>query len=115
MTYGYSDDLRRQALKYYDTGHSQVATCEVFGMSRSTLNNWLAQRRGGQTTRRPQGKPQPMYRIDAQRLRAVVAARPDSYLHEIAAELRVSPSGVYRACRRLDISRKKNRSVSGEG
>ena len=114
MPHGYSDDLRRQALRYLDRGHSQSETCDVFGMSRATLNDWLRRRREkGDFRRRAGGKPQPMYRIDADKLCAYTDAHPDAYLHEIANEFGVSAAGIFYACKRLGITRKKNRAVSG--
>ena len=115
MSYGYSDDLRKAALDYYDRGEcTQAEVCSIFGMSARTLSNWLQQRRHtGHYHRRFAGHPQPMYRIDPQQLQDTIAKHPDAYLHEIAHMMGVSPSGIYRACKRLGLSRKKNRPVSG--
>ncbi len=115
MSYGYSDDLRKAALDYYDRGVcTQAEVCAIFGLSVKTLSNWLRQRREtGEFSRRASGHPQPMYRIDAVALRNYFEAHPDAYLHEASAVFGVSPSGIYRACRRLGFTRKKNRAVSG--
>lgn len=113
MSYGYSDDLRKAALSYYDRGDcTQADVCEIFSISAKTLSNWLRQRREtGNYRRRTSEKPQPMYKIDAARLRDYIAEHPDAYLHEIAEAFKVSPSGIFRACRRLNITHKKNSAL----
>jgi len=45
MPNGYSNDLRDRVLAYYEEGHTQLKTCEVFCIGRSTLNTWVKLKR----------------------------------------------------------------------
>lgn len=113
MSYGYSNDLREKVLRYHDRGYRQVEVCDVFEISRATLNNWLTQRKLGDFSRRNMVVCKSPHKIDEQALREYISQQPDSYLHEIAAYFKVRDVGILKACRRLVISRKKNQPVSG--
>jgi transposase len=113
MSYGYSKDLREKALAYYDRGHTRSEVCDVFGIHRHTFSSWLKLRSASQDltprishTRRP-------HKIDAERLKACIAERPNAYLWELGELFGVSDVAILKACRRLGITRKKNRAVSG--
>ena len=108
MTNGYSNDFRESVLVYYDKDHTQIETCEVFGISRSTLNVWLKLRREtGSAHLRPRPKQRRTRKIDEKRLKAYLQAHPDAYLHEIGAVFEVSASAILYACQRYGITRKK--------
>lgn len=107
MTYGYSNDLRERVIGYYDEKHTQAQTCEVFQISRATLNNWLRQRRETGTITLPLRKLERTGKIKRVELEAYLQAHPDAYLEEIGAALGVSGTAVYYACQRWGIVRKK--------
>lgn len=108
MPNGYSNDLRERVLAYYDANHRQQETCEVFGISRATLNAWLKLRRDtGSAHLRPRPKQRQSRKIDGQQLKAYIALHPDAYLREIAVAFEVSISAIWYACRRHGITRKK--------
>ena len=108
MPNGYSNDLRERVLAYKDNNHTQRETCEVFKISRATLNGWLKLRREtGSAHLRPRPKTRRNRKIDEQALRAYLTANPDAYLHEIGAVFGVSASAIMYACRRYDLTRKK--------
>ena len=108
MTNGYSNDLRDRVLAYKDDHHTQKDTCEVFGISRSTLNEWLKLRREtGSAHLRPRPKTRRNRKVDEQALRAYIAEHPDAYLHEIGAHFGVSAAAICYACQRFGINRKK--------
>ena len=116
MTNGYSNDLRERVLKYKDDNHTQVETCDVFGISRSTLNAWLKLRREtGSVNLRPRPRTRRPRKIDEARLRAYLEAHPDAYLREIGVEFEVSATAIMKACRRYQLTRKKRRhAISSE-
>ena len=108
MPNGYSNDLRDRVLSYYDDGHTQKESCDVFGIGRTTLTSWLKQRRDtGSAHLRPRPKRRRSARIDEQQLRDYLETHPDAYLREIAIVFEVSDVAVLYACRRFGISRKK--------
>lgn len=114
MSYGYSNDLREKVLRYHDRGYSQVEVCEVFEISRATLNNWLLKRKSGDFNR-CEVRRKRAHKIDADALRFYIRQHPDAYLIEIASHFKVSDVGILKACRRLGISRKKNQPLPGTG
>ena len=108
MSNGYSNDLRDRVLAYKDAKHTQAETCEVFGISRATLNAWLKLRREtGSAHLRPRPKQHRSRKIDEQALKTYIQAHPDAYLHEIGTEFGVSGPAIGYACRRFGITRKK--------
>lgn len=108
MPNGYSNDLRERVLSYYDDGHSQKETSELFGIGRTTLTSWLRLRRDtGSAHLRPRPKKRKSAKIDEQRLREYIEAHPDAYLREIAELFEVSDVAILYACRRFGITRKK--------
>lgn len=114
MSYGYSKDLREKALAYYDRGHSRAEVCDVFGVHRHTFASWMRLRaKGGDVTPRLSQKAKRPHKIDPDKLRAYLAAHPDAYLIEIGRVFKVSDVAILKACRRLGLTRKKNRPVSG--
>ena len=109
MTNGYSNDLRKRVLEYKDANHTQKETCETFGISRSTLNDWLKLRREtGSAELKPRPKQRRSRKISANALRTFIAEHPDAYLHEIADEFGVTAAAICYACQRYGISRKKS-------
>ncbi len=108
MSNGYSNDLRVRVLAYKDANHTQQETCEVFRISRATLNAWLKLRREtGSAALRPRPKARSSRKINEPALKAYVQAHPDAYLHEIGEAFGVSGTAILYACRRYGITRKK--------
>ena len=109
MSYGYSIDLRGRVLDYLSRGHTQTEASQVFGIDRKTIYNWLClKEKSGNITMERTGRRQPL-KFDEPQLREYVAAHSDDYLSEIASFFKGSASGVYRALKRLKITRKKSR------
>lgn len=116
MSYGYSNDLRDCALKYYKRpGVSQATVCDVFGIGERTFRNWLRLEESGDFRCRPHQSRKTPNKIDREALELYIESNPDAYLREIAAEFGVTDVGILYACRRYGITRKKNHAVSGEG
>lgn len=101
----YSVDMRERAVKYVRDGGSQTEASRLFGVDRKTIYHWL---------HRKDLSPHPAKTrhrvIDKDRLMAHVRRHPDALLRERAQEFGVTPSGLWRAMRRLGM-RKKNDAV----
>jgi transposase len=105
----YSLDFRKRVFKVKDKeGLTFEATSKRFHIPIRTLFRWQ-QRLEPKTTRN-----KPATKVDMVALKTDIEKRPDAFLHERAALLEVSVSGVFYALRRLNISHKKN-SVSPQG
>src|SRR5277367_3342782 len=112
MTYGYSDDLREKALRYYDKGgKSQAEVSGIFGVSHRTFAQGVKLRKAGNFRRRAQQKRRTPTKIESEALRRYIEQHPDAYFREIAMVFKVSDVGILKACRRLGITRKKNTAV----
>lgn len=98
----YSVDLRVQAVKFVAEGGRQIEASRVFGVSRKTIYNWLS---SDDLTPHPSKSRQG--KLDTSKLVAHVREHPDALLRERAATFKVTPSGMWRALRRLGM-RKKN-------
>ena len=116
MPNGYSNDLRDRVLAYYEDNHTQLETCAVFGISRSTLNSWVKlKRETGSAHLRPRPTTRQTRKITSEALHAYLAKHPDAYLREIGEALGVSDVAILYACRRYGITRKKRRHAIENG
>jgi transposase len=110
----YSMDLRSRVLADCDAGVAAKDVAVKFRVSRSWVNR-LVQRRRETGEVRP--RPQKIFKKQAfagqeDRLRALVAARPDQTLAELrdAMPSAASLSSLWRALDRLALTLKKNRT-----
>jgi transposase len=114
MPRAYSADLRERVLAAaHAGGASHLAVAARFAVGESTVRAWLrAERTAGRVAPKPWAGG-PRSRIDGAVLRALVREGNDRTLAELAAAygartgVAVSPDSVWRACRRLDLRRKK--------
>lgn len=95
----YSTDLRTRVIDYVKGGGSKAEAARRFGVGRHTVYRWLKQ----PVARRP-GPRAP--RVDTVRLRAHVLEKPDMYLAERAKLFGMTPSGMCRALKRLNLLKK---------
>jgi transposase len=121
MAAPYSLDLREKLIRAYEQGRgSQRALAQVFGVSRGFVEQlWDRYRSTGEFAPKPHGGG-PRARIDGHaegRLRQWVEEQPDATLEELctrlqaATRIKVSPSRLCRVLQRLDLPRKKSRSM----
>ena len=119
----YSPDLRAKILAAVDAGMSKSEAARVFGVGLATIKRYAVLRRGqGTLDPKPHpGRPPTIRPEHEEALRAQVTAYPAAYLDEHCAlwetehGVRVSPSTMSRAIRRLDFTRKKGRWVPASG
>lgn len=106
----YSEDLRKKATEYVESGHSQVEAATVFGVTSRTIWNWIQRKKNGSL--KPKDYERPPRKIDNDRLIQFLKENPDAYLKEIADEFQVDPSAVFYACKRLNITLKKRQQAT---
>jgi transposase len=117
----YSTDLREKIARAYDDGiGSQRAIAELFGVSRSFVEKLLHRRRTtGEVTALPHGGGRkPLCQEKEQRLvRRHIEKQPDATLDELCEalerkhQLQLSRPTMSRLLQRLDLGRKKSRSM----
>ena len=95
--------MRERAVQYVQDGGSQMEASRLFGIDRKTIYHWLHREHLASCVHKPRHRV-----IDKARLASDVRARPDVLLRERAAEFGVTPSGMWRALRRMRISKKND-------
>ena len=90
-----------------DKGNSYRKTSAVFGVDTKTLQNWRKLRR---ETEKLENRPQEKWhkKIAPEKLLAYYEENPDSYLYEAAEAFGCSSTAIFKAKKRLGITRKKN-------
>ena len=106
MAKPYSVDLRARVLRFLETNKDKKAASQLFQVGIATIYRWIARKKD-------KGHIQPTQRkyaykkIDDQKLIDYVEANPDHFLSEIAAHFSLTTEGIFRALKRLKITRKK--------
>jgi len=103
----YSTDLRERVVDFVNNGGSKAEASRRFKVSRSTVYDWLVLQ---EETGSLQGViyKRGANKLDEEALSAYVERYPDHYLYEIGEVFGLSPSGIFRALKRLRITLKKN-------
>jgi transposase len=110
----YDVKFRIRAIEYWNKGHSKRTTAEEFKVSPTTLQTWKS--RLNETGNLEATKHKTRKRkIDSEKLREIIIQKPDAFLKEIAEEFECSEVAVLKALRRLNITRKKNHTIQGNG
>ena len=102
----YTVDYRKRVVGYRQEGHTLEETHETFKVAINTIRSWTKKLTEEGTLEKKPVQRQPR-KIAPERLKAYVAAHPDAYLKEIAAEFKCCETAVTYALRRLKITRKK--------
>jgi putative transposase len=108
MSYGYSIDLRKRVLSFIEEGHGGITKASrVFSIGKSAIYSWINKKKttGSIDITKRIKKPRKFKKHD---LINYINKHPDAYLHEIAKNFNMSISGVCRALKRLNITRKKS-------
>lgn len=113
----YSEDLRERVVRAMDQGLSQAEVAKLFGISVSSIKRYLKQRhQTGHLHRKPvPGRPSKKFAPLQAGLIPQLEAHPDAtcqehcQLWEQAHGLRVSPTTMARAIKRVGWTRKKRR------
>ena len=102
----YSIKFREEVMNFIKAGHTIQKAHELFGVGTTTIKEWKRQQRetGKQEIKIRKRNPK---KLDPVQLKTYVSEKPDSYMREIADEFKCSKSAVFKAFKRLDITRKK--------
>ena len=103
----HSNDLRIRVLDYIDGGGLIKSACDLFKVSRSSIQRWR-DRKDKTGDASPVQRINSPYKINDDELRAYVKNHPDAYLSEMATHFNATYTGIWRALKRLKITRKKS-------
>jgi transposase len=106
-----SVDFRKRAIEYYkDGGHTIRDTAKVFGVGKTTIENWVALlAETGNLENRPLNRT--YKKIDPEKLKTYIVEHNDDTLCEIAEYFRCSIHAVDQALRKHKITYKKRGAV----
>jgi transposase len=102
----YSKDFRRRAVAFKNEGHTFKELKEAFGIPPETFYQWDQNIQSGYydtETKRERSR-----KIDKEKLKKVVAEKPDAYLYELAQMFGCTPQAVFLMLEKLGITRKKS-------
>jgi len=111
MSNSYSIDLRERVIAYVAEGGRKVDACRIFKIGHDTLYRWLRLQTSGDLS--PKVGRRGPHKLDEEALSAYIFKHPDVTLEEAGLVFSVHASTISRACRRLQITRKKNHPVRG--
>lgn len=102
----YSIDLRERAITFIEETGKITEACRVFKVSRTVLYKWMNKKK---TTGSLEDAPpvRGWKKIDPEVLQDLVSAHPDWILEQYAEHLGTSIQAVWKAFKRLKITRKK--------
>ena len=103
----YDIKYRLRAISYWNEGHSKKATAEVFKVGTTTLQKWKNQLKETGSLE-PKKRVETWRKVEPKRLKEYLEQHPDAYLKEIAEEFSCSEVAIWKALRRLKLTRKKN-------
>ncbi len=106
----YDRKFRQAALEYWENGHTQVETANIFSVSPYTLQTWknMLKQTGSieKKVRKTSWK-----KIEPIKLSEYIEAHPDAFLKEIAEVFGCTDVAIFYALKRQKYSRKKNHGV----
>ena len=111
----YSSEFREFVVKKIHEGMSRSEAETFFKVSRDSIYRWLKKYEGTGNLSDPPRKPYTPRKIDSARLIAEIERNPDATLHELAEIFDCWPHAIFRRCKKLGITRKKNHSLRGAG
>lgn len=85
--------------------------CQIFQIGRDTLYRWIRQyQTEGDLAPKARGK-YAARKLDDALVAQYIADHPDATLQELGERFAVSAVAIWKACRRLQITRKKNAAI----
>jgi len=111
----YGVDLRERVLSFIDSGNSKYEAERVFKVSRKTIYNWInLKSKSGNISIKPV-RNIGGYKLDHSDIEEYINSNNDKTLKEIAYKFSTCQSAIFNICCKLNITRKKNRVISGKG
>jgi len=103
----HAEQLRKIVLSYLNKGNTLQQAADIYSVSISSIKRWRKTKRELGTVAL-RARPCTPYKIETDKLQAYIKSHPDAYLQEIATHFGVTDSGICKALKRLDITRKKS-------
>jgi transposase len=106
----YSEDLRIKVINYLESGHTQEETSALFGVCKRSIVSWLKLK---ETTGslKAVSTPRTPHKLHDKDVLEYVKSHADAYLREIGAYFKCCNAAIYKALKRLGVTRKKKHLV----
>ena len=111
----YSIDLRKRVIAFIETGGKKLEASRRFNVCRPTIDQWLLLKKETGRLEAPPLPPRSWRKLNPEALVAYVEAHPDGMLEDYAEHFQTSPSGIWRALKRLKFTRKKRQLSTKNG
>ena len=111
----YSIDLRKRVIAFIETGGKKLEASRRFNVCRPTIDQWLLLKKETGRVEAPPLPPRSWRKLNPEALVAYVEAHPDGMLEDYAKHFQTSPSGIWRALKRLKFTRKKRQLSTKSG
>ena len=102
----YSVDFIKRAVAYKQEGHTLKQLQEAFGIPAETYYDWKEKLENGFEFG-VKAKGERKRKIDKAALEQAVKEKPDSFLWELAEQFNCTPTAIFYALEKQDITRKK--------
>lgn len=103
----YSIDLKKRTLNFIEQGGSKAEASQLFSVGKRTVFTWIKQQKERGTLANKERVSSPR-KLQEEALKMYIRKHPDHYLREIAAVFKVTPEAVFYACKRWNLTYKKN-------
>ena len=103
----YSLDLRERVIAYIEQGGKKADASVLFNVSRSAIDKWLKLKSETGSLKDLPLPPRSWRKIDPEILIAQINEEPDRSLSDYAVSFGASNSGISRALKRINFTRKK--------
>jgi len=111
----YSIDLRKRVIAFIESGGKKLEASRRFNVCRPTIDQWLLLKKETGKLEAPPMPPRSWRKLNPEALVAYVEAHPDGMLEDYAEHFQTSPSGIWRALKRLKFTRKKRQLSTKNG
>ena len=109
----YDIKYRQRVIDYMSEGHTEKETAETFKVSKATLWKWKSKlKETGSLT--PKKRKETWRKVNPGDLKEYLEQNPDAYLKEIGVHFGCTDVAIFKAIRRLGITRKKNDTLQGD-
>ncbi len=106
----HTTEVRERVLAYIEEGGLIKTACKLFRVSRSSIQRWRL-RKTVTGVLSPVERTNAPYKVDDEALKRYIEFHPDAHLNELASHFGLTPSGIWRALKRLKITRKKDHAL----
>lgn len=114
MAYGL--DLRQKVIDYIENGGRVTKAAQVFGIGRASIYRWLSRKEleATKVKYRQRQLRSPQASLDRKELLKDIQENPETRLKQRAEKFGVSTTAIFKAIKKMKITRKKKNYVIGK-